>query len=48
MLLISGLIGIPFALTANRSRTVNVIIQIVAGSASLILGLALAWDLMGV
>jgi high-affinity nickel permease len=47
MLVISGLIGVPFALTANRSRGVHGIIQTLAGGASLILGLALAWNLGG-
>ncbi len=48
MLLLSGLIGIPFAVTASRSRTAHVTIQMLAGAASLVLGLALAWNLGGV
>ncbi len=45
MLVLSGLIGIPFAVTADRSRTAHATIQILAGGASLILGVALAWNL---
>lgn len=47
MLLLSGLIGIPFVVTAGRSRAAHAIIQALAGAASLILGLALAWELAG-
>lgn len=45
MLVLSGLIGIPFAVTADRSGTVHATIQALAGAASLILGLVLAWNL---
>lgn len=48
MLLLSGLIGIPFAVAAGRSQTAHVTIQGLTGAASLILGLALAWNLWGV
>jgi high-affinity nickel-transport protein len=41
MLLLSGLIGLPFALTAERSARAQGILQLVAGLASLGLGLAL-------
>ncbi len=45
MLVLSGLIGIPFVVTADRSRAARATIQVVAGAASLILGLALARNL---
>jgi|SRR3990172_866335 len=45
MLVLSGLIGIPFVVTADRSRQAHAAIQALAGAASLILGLALAWNL---
>lgn|SRR5574341_20730 len=47
MLVISGLIGIPFILTARRSETAHAAIQTLAGAASLILGLVLAWNQWG-
>ena len=48
MLVISGLIGIPFILSARRSHTAHAAIQTLAGAASLVLGLALAWNQWGV
>jgi len=45
MLVLSGLIGIPFALTARRSLRAHATIQALAGAASLIVGVALAWNL---
>ena len=45
MFLLSGLIGIPVAMTARRSRTAHAIIQGLVGAASLIFGVALAWNL---
>lgn len=48
MLLLSGLIGIPFVLTAGRSRAVHVTIQALAGTASLILGVALVLEFVRV
>lgn len=45
MVLLSGLIGIPFVVTAGRSRTAHMAIQALTGAASLILGLGLAWNL---
>jgi len=45
MLLLSGLIGIPFAMTAGRSRTAHTTIQALAGATSLGLGVALVWTL---
>lgn len=47
MLLLSGLIGIPFALTASRSLRIQTIIQALAGAVSLLLGLFLVWELQG-
>ena len=46
MLLLSGLIGIPFAATAARSQTVLVTIQGLTGAGSLIFGVAWGWTLM--
>lgn len=45
MLLLSGLIGLPVAATASRSWRAHAAIQSLAGAASLILGLVLAWEL---
>jgi ABC-type nickel/cobalt efflux system permease component RcnA len=45
MFLLSGLIGIPFALTARRSETARRAIQIFAGAASLSIGCWLMWEL---
>jgi len=47
MLLLSGLIGIPFALTADRWHTANAALQGLTGAASLILGLVLVWGTAG-
>ena len=41
MLLLSGLISIPFALTAGRSPRLQAVVQALAGATSLILGVAL-------
>jgi len=45
MLLLSGLIGLPFILTAQRFSRVNRWIQVAAGVASLLFGLRLGWDI---
>ena len=45
MLLLSGLIGLPFVITAGRSRAALLGIQALAGATSLLLGCFLAWDL---
>jgi len=45
MLLLSGLIGLPFILTAQRFSRVNRWIQVAAGVASLLFGLHLGWDI---
>jgi hypothetical protein len=47
MLLLSGLIGIPFVLTAGRSRSALAGLQALAGAASILLGCWLAWSLAG-
>lgn len=46
MLLLSGVIGIPFALTAVRSTRINAGIQALAGATSVTLGAVLASDLL--
>lgn len=46
MLLLSGVIGIPFALTAGRSARINTGIQALAGATSVTLGVVLASDLL--
>jgi ABC-type nickel/cobalt efflux system permease component RcnA len=45
MLVLSGLIGIPFAVSAQRSREVQALIQGLAGATSLLLGVMLAWEM---
>lgn len=45
MFLLSGLIGIPFALTAGRSEAARHAIQILAGAVSLFVGCWLMWVL---
>jgi len=45
MLLLSGLIGIPFVVAAGRSQVALLGVQALAGAASLLLGGWLAWDL---
>jgi high-affinity nickel permease len=39
MLIVSGVIGIPFALTASRSHVAHGVIQLLSGAATLVLGL---------
>jgi high-affinity nickel-transport protein len=41
MLVLSGLIGIPFALTATRSPRLQGIVQALAGAASVAIGIGL-------
>lgn len=43
MLILSGLIGLPFVLTSTRSPRAHAIVQILAGAVSLLLGVSLAW-----
>jgi high-affinity nickel permease len=45
MLVMSALVGLPFAFTANRSILINRIIRGCAGSVSVIFGLLLAWQI---
>jgi high-affinity nickel permease len=45
MLVLSGLMGVPLALSAGRSRAAQLGLQALAGSASLILGLWIAYSL---
>lgn len=45
MLVLSGLLGIPFAVTAGRARTLQVALQAAAGGLSLVLGLVMSWGL---
>jgi ABC-type nickel/cobalt efflux system permease component RcnA len=45
MLLMSALIGLPFALTARRYAFINGGIRLVAGAFSIVYGLVLAWNL---
>lgn len=43
MLVMSGLLGVPFALAARRSARAHAVVQAVAGGTSLALGLLLVW-----
>ena len=45
MLLMSAMIGVPFAVTARRLSSINLPVRIVAGLLSLVFGLILAWEL---
>ncbi len=45
MLLLSGLIGIPFAASAVRSERAQVTLRALAGGVSLVVGLVLVWTL---
>jgi ABC-type nickel/cobalt efflux system permease component RcnA len=45
MLVLSGLLGIPFALSGRRSESARVVVQALAGFASLIVGAVLVWRL---
>jgi len=45
MLLLSGVIGLPFALTAQYSQTLNEGIRIVAGTVSIVLGLLVMYEI---
>jgi len=46
MLLMSALIGLPFAATARRFSTINGGIRVIAGLFSIVFGLMLAWELL--
>jgi ABC-type nickel/cobalt efflux system permease component RcnA len=45
MLVLSGLMGVPLALSAGRSRVAEQVLQALTGSASLVLGLWIAYGL---
>jgi len=45
MLVLSGLIALPFVVTANRARDLHTAVRALAGIASLLLGLWLLWEL---
>lgn len=45
MLLLSGIISIPFVLTAQRFTAMNRSIRVVAGLASVVFGILLAWEI---
>jgi hypothetical protein len=45
MVLLSGLIGLPFALSKRRAPKAQAAVQVLAGATSLVLGLTLLWDL---
>ena len=47
MILMSALIGLPFALTASRFRRVDTPVRLVAGGASVAFGLYYAWQTAG-
>ena len=46
MLLMSAMIGLPFAVTARRFTTINTGVRLAAGVMSVIFGLMLAWNLL--
>ncbi|HWO42858.1 MAG TPA: sulfite exporter TauE/SafE family protein [Candidatus Eisenbacteria bacterium] len=45
MLVLSGLIGLPFVLTARRFTVLNRWIRVLAGFASIVFGLFLGWEI---
>jgi high-affinity nickel-transport protein len=45
MLLLSGIISLPFILTAQRFSTMNRWIRVIAGFASVVFGLLLGWEI---
>jgi hypothetical protein len=46
MLLMSAMIGLPFAITARRFSTINARVRFAAGLLSVVFGLMLAWNLI--
>ena len=46
MLLMSALIGLPFAVTARRFSNLNLRVRLAAGLLSVVFGLMLAWNLL--
>jgi hypothetical protein len=47
MLVLSGLIGLPFALTAGNSRTIAGALQILVGAGTLIVGIVMLHRMAG-
>jgi ABC-type nickel/cobalt efflux system permease component RcnA len=47
MLVLSGVIGLPFVMTSSRSARIQRVVQGTAGAASLLLGAFLVWRLAG-
>jgi ABC-type nickel/cobalt efflux system permease component RcnA len=45
MLILSGLIGLPFVLTAERFTMLNRWIRVAAGGASILFGISLGWEI---
>jgi sulfite exporter TauE/SafE len=45
MLVLSGVIGLPFVMTSSRSASIQRVVQGTAGAASLLLGVFLVWRL---
>jgi high-affinity nickel-transport protein len=45
MLLLSGIISLPFVLTAQRFSAMNRTIRVIAGLASIAFGLFLGWEI---
>ena len=45
MLLLSGIISVPFVLTAQRFAAMNRSIRILAGVSSVVFGLFLGWEI---
>jgi high-affinity nickel-transport protein len=45
MLVMSALIGVPFALTANKSERLHYLVRGTSGILSLVFGLILAWQI---
>jgi high-affinity nickel-transport protein len=45
MMLMSTLLGLPFALTARKFGSMNTVIRGISGAASIGFGLFLAWDI---
>ena len=46
MLIMSALIGLPFAITARRFSTINARVRLAAGLLSVVFGLIVAWNLI--
>jgi high-affinity nickel-transport protein len=47
MILMSAVIGLPFALTSARFRSVDTPVRLIAGAASVVFGLYYAWQTAG-